>query len=76
MNETIWRFDLGSTSIGFAIIEHDYEENTGQIKKLGVMIFPEGVTEKEPEPRNRRLMDKKADETLTQEAKASQDGVD
>jgi len=59
MNEAIWGFDLGTTSIGFAVVDHDPDENTGQIKKLGVRIFPEGVTEKELEPRNRRRREKR-----------------
>ena len=59
MNEAIWGFDMGTTSIGFAVVDHDPDENTGQIKKLGVRIFPEGVTEKELEPRNRRRREKR-----------------
>ena len=33
--------DIGTTSIGFAVIEHDIEAGTGKIHRLGVRIFPE-----------------------------------
>jgi len=59
MKETIWGLDLGTTSIGFAVVENDPQENIGEIKKMGVRIFPEGVTEKELEPRNRRRREKR-----------------
>lgn len=48
----IWGFDLGTTSIGFAIIEHDEERRTGSILRLGVRIFPEG-RDKDLEPKNK-----------------------
>ena len=59
MKETIWGLDLGTTSIGFAIVEQDAQTQNGEIKKMGVRIFPEGVTEKELEPRNRRRREKR-----------------
>jgi|GEM_PF-6676070 CRISPR-associated endonuclease Csn1 len=59
MRETIWGLDLGTTSIGFAVVENDPTENIGEIKKMGLRIFPEGVTEKELEPRNRRRREKR-----------------
>ena len=34
-------FDIGTTSIGFAVIEHDPKRATGKIHRLGVRIFPE-----------------------------------
>ncbi len=37
----IFGFDIGTTSIGFAVIEHDPETGTGNILRLGVRIFPE-----------------------------------
>jgi CRISPR-associated endonuclease Csn1 len=37
----IFGFDIGTTSIGFAAIDHDPEQATGQILRLGVRIFPE-----------------------------------
>ena len=37
----IFGFDIGTTSIGFAVIEHDPAKATGDIKRLGVRIFPE-----------------------------------
>ena len=59
MNETIWGLDLGTTSIGFAVVEQDAESEAGKIIKIGVRIFPEGITEKELEPRNRRRREKR-----------------
>src|SRR5208282_341027 len=57
MKQSIWGFDLGTASVGFAVVEHDEETPEGKIIRLGVRIFPEGVTEKTKEPRNleRRL---------------------
>ncbi len=37
----IFGFDIGTTSVGFAVIDHDPDEATGEIKRLGVRIFPE-----------------------------------
>jgi CRISPR-associated endonuclease Csn1 len=37
----IFGFDIGTTSIGFAVIDHDPETATGSIRRLGVRIFPE-----------------------------------
>ena len=37
----IFGFDIGTTSIGFAVIDHDPEAETGRIMRLGVRIFPE-----------------------------------
>jgi CRISPR-associated endonuclease Csn1 len=48
----IWGFDLGTASVGFAVADHDEQKGEGKILKLGVRIFPEGVTEKTKEPRN------------------------
>ena len=59
MRKKIWGFDLGTTSIGFAVVEHDAEKHEGEIIRMGVRIFPEGVTEKEMEPRNKRRRDKR-----------------
>ena len=36
----IFGLDIGTTSIGFAVIEHD-DEGQGRIRRLGVRIFPE-----------------------------------
>jgi CRISPR-associated endonuclease Csn1 len=49
----IWGFDLGTTSIGFAVVDHDPTRSEGRIERLGVRIFPEGVTEDKKEPRNK-----------------------
>src|SRR5690348_10650353 len=48
----IWGFDIGTTSIGFAVIELDEETSEGSIIYEGVRIFPEGREEKKLEPRN------------------------
>lgn len=50
--EHIWGFDLGTTSIGFAVIQLDQEAPEGSIVREGVRIFPEGREEKKLEPRN------------------------
>ncbi len=50
--EHIWGFDIGTTSIGSAVVQFDDEHQTGTIVHEGVRIFPEGRTEKELEPRN------------------------
>ena len=44
MKERIWGLDLGTTSIGFAVVDHDSQEQSGQIIKMGVRIFQKGVT--------------------------------
>lgn len=49
----VWGFDIGTTSIGFAVIEYDAARGIGRIERLGVRIFPEGVTEDKKEPRNK-----------------------
>jgi len=51
--QRIWGFDVGTTSIGFAVIQFDESRQTGHIERMGVRIFPEGVTEKDREPRNK-----------------------
>ena len=37
----VFGLDIGTTSIGFAVIDHDSEIATGKIRRLGVRIFPE-----------------------------------
>ena len=37
----IFGFDIGTTSIGFAVIDHDAHCGEGKIHRLGVRIFPE-----------------------------------
>ena len=41
----IFGFDLGTTSVGFAVIDVDslLDPRAGRIERLGVRIFPEGV---------------------------------
>jgi CRISPR-associated endonuclease Csn1 len=55
----IWGFDIGTTSVGFAVIHHDAAKETGRIERLGVRIFPEGVTEDKKEPRNAQRRQKR-----------------
>ena len=37
----VFGLDIGTTSVGFAVIDHDSELATGKIHRLGVRIFPE-----------------------------------
>lgn len=37
----IFGLDIGTTSIGFAVVDHDPDRSTGSIRRLGVRIFPE-----------------------------------
>ena len=37
----VFGLDIGTTSIGFAVIDHDSEAASGKIHRLGVRIFPE-----------------------------------
>ena len=37
----VFGLDIGTTSIGFAVIEHDVSHATGRIRRLGVRVFPE-----------------------------------
>lgn len=39
--ERVFGFDIGTTSIGFAVIDHDERTEVGRIHRLGVRIFPE-----------------------------------
>ena len=39
--QRIFGFDIGTTSIGWAVIDHDVVRETGTIHGLGVRIFPE-----------------------------------
>jgi len=54
----VWGFDIGTTSIGFAVVDHDPGKEIGKIERLGVRIFPEGVEPigggKDTAPRNRK----------------------
>ena len=57
--ETIWGLDLGTTSIGFAVVRMDIKKAQGEIIKTGVRIFPEGVNPEKNQfiPRNKRRRD-------------------
>ncbi len=37
----IFGLDIGTTSIGYAVIDHDTDRAAGTILRLGVRIFPE-----------------------------------
>ena len=37
----VFGLDIGTTSVGFAVIDHDSEAATGKIHRLGVRIFSE-----------------------------------
>src|SRR5579883_2992367 len=37
----IFGFDIGTTSIGFAVVDLDEKHESGSIRRLGVRIFPE-----------------------------------
>ena len=50
--QRIWGFDIGTTSVGFAVVHLDEEHDAGTIAHEGVRIFPEGRTEDKLEPRN------------------------
>ncbi|MDZ4382999.1 MAG: type II CRISPR RNA-guided endonuclease Cas9 [Parvibaculum sp.] len=39
--ERIFGFDIGTTSIGFAVVDYSPEQSTGNILRLGARIFPE-----------------------------------
>ena len=48
----VFGFDIGTTSIGFAVIDHDPDQGTGKIRRLGVRIFPEARDPKALGPLN------------------------
>ena len=43
MKERIWGLDLVTTSIGFEVVDHDSQEQSGQNIKMVIWIFHEGV---------------------------------
>lgn len=48
----VFGFDIGTTSIGFAVIDHDPGQSNGKIHRLGVRIFPEARDPKALVPLN------------------------
>lgn len=56
----IFGLDIGTTSIGFAVIDCDFEHENGRILRLGTRIFPEARdpdgTPKNQERRQKRMM--------------------
>jgi CRISPR-associated endonuclease Csn1 len=55
----IWGLDIGTTSIGFAVVDHDAAREQGRIRRMGSRLFSEGRTEKEKEPRNKQRREKR-----------------
>lgn len=52
---TFWGFDLGVTSVGFAVLRWDEwtsGEGAGEVVRLGVRVFPEAREEKDLSPKN------------------------
>lgn len=37
----VFGFDIGTTSVGFAVIDHDQDTGTGTVLRMGVRVFPE-----------------------------------
>lgn len=54
----IFGFDIGTTSIGFAVIDHD-DEAAGRILWMGTRIFPEARDPKGHEPKNQTRRQKR-----------------
>jgi len=52
--ELIFGYDIGTTSIGFAVVEHKRVDGTGSIKRMGVRIFPEPRNPKDKIPLNQK----------------------
>jgi CRISPR-associated endonuclease Csn1 len=46
--QTIWGFDLGVTSVGWAVIRWDEAAAQGEIVRMGVRVFPETREAKKP----------------------------
>lgn len=67
--EKILGLDLGTTSVGFALIEYDESRDVGRFLHTGVRIFPEGVTEKDQEPRNKATREARLSRRQTQRRK-------
>ena len=57
--QLIFGLDIGTTSIGFAVIRHDHDLGAGEILRQGVRVFPEardpGGTPLNQERRQARL---------------------
>jgi len=56
--ERIFGFDIGTTSIGFAVIDYNSEQSAGNILRLGVRIFPE-ARDSEGTPLNQQRRQKR-----------------
>jgi CRISPR-associated endonuclease Csn1 len=54
-----WGIDIGTTSVGFAVLDFDPSRGEGRIRRMGVRIFPEGRTEDKKEPRNKQRREKR-----------------
>lgn len=56
--ERVFGLDIGTTSIGFAVIDHDAERQSGRILRLGVRVFPE-ARDKDGTPLNQVRREKR-----------------
>ena len=52
--EKILALDLGTTSVGYAVINYDRRKHEGEITRLGVRVFPETLDAKERIPLNQQ----------------------
>jgi len=61
MKERILGLDLGTTSVGFALIEYDQANRNGEIIRMGSRIFPEGYEQSQTavEPKNKQRREKR-----------------
>ena len=51
-NKIIFGFDLGTNSIGWAVLEEDTNGNPSAIIDIGSRIFQKAVEDKTPTPKN------------------------
>ena len=54
MSKTVLGLDLGSNSVGWALLEADAEGKLTAIRDAGVRIFPKAVEEQTPTPKNQQ----------------------
>ena len=61
MKERILGLDLGTTSVGFALVEYNQANRTGEIIRMGSRIFPEGYEQSQTavEPKNKQRREKR-----------------
>ena len=56
MGKTILGLDLGSNSLGWALLSAGPDGQPGGIIDTGVRIFPKAVEDKTPTPKNQKLI--------------------